>query len=64
MHILLIPAIILALIGIHLALVWYQKHTQFPGPGATEKNVVGVRILRCSPSRVDPSSPSPPPSWR
>ncbi|MDO3334457.1 cytochrome bc1 complex cytochrome b subunit [Mycobacteroides abscessus] len=45
MHILLIPAIILALIGIHLALVWYQKHTQFPGPGATEKNVVGVRIL-------------------
>src|SRR3981081_4032166 len=45
LHILLIPAIILALIGVHLALVWYQKHTQFPGPGRTENNVVGVRIL-------------------
>jgi ubiquinol-cytochrome c reductase cytochrome b subunit len=29
----------------HVGLVWYQKHTQFPGPGRTEKNVVGVRIL-------------------
>ena len=35
----------LALIGVHLALVWYQKHTQFPGPGRTENNVVGVRIM-------------------
>lgn len=45
LHVLLIPAIILALIAAHLALVWYQKHTQFPGPGRTENNVVGVRIL-------------------
>jgi len=45
LHVLLFPGIILALIGAHLALVWYQKHTQFPGPGRTEKNVVGVRIL-------------------
>jgi ubiquinol-cytochrome c reductase cytochrome b subunit len=45
LHILLIPGIILALIGIHLALVWFQKHTQFPGPGRTEKNVVGVRVM-------------------
>jgi ubiquinol-cytochrome c reductase cytochrome b subunit len=44
-HVLLLPGIILALIAAHLALVWYQKHTQFPGPGRTEKNVVGVRIL-------------------
>jgi ubiquinol-cytochrome c reductase cytochrome b subunit len=44
-HILLIPAIILALIGVHLALVWFQKHTQFPGPGRTETNVVGVRVM-------------------
>ena len=36
LHILLIPGIILALIGAHLALVWFQKHTQFPGPGRTE----------------------------
>ncbi len=45
LHILLIPGIILALIGIHLAMVWFQKHTQFPGPGRTEKNVVGVRVM-------------------
>lgn len=45
LHVLLLPGIILALIAGHLALVWYQKHTQFPGPGRTDKNVVGVRIL-------------------
>ncbi len=45
LHILLIPGIILALVGLHVALVWFQKHTQFPGPGRTENNVVGVRVL-------------------
>ena len=44
-HILLFPGIMLALIGMHLALVWFQKHTQFPGPGRTETNVVGVRVM-------------------
>ncbi|MEV0063680.1 cytochrome bc complex cytochrome b subunit [Nocardia sp. NPDC050718] len=44
-HVLLLPGIILALIGAHVALVWYQKHTQFPGPGRTENNVVGARIV-------------------
>ncbi|MBV7281679.1 MULTISPECIES: cytochrome bc complex cytochrome b subunit [unclassified Corynebacterium] len=44
-HVLILPGIILALIGAHLAIVWFQKHTQFPGAGRTENNVVGVRIL-------------------
>ncbi|WP_027020874.1 cytochrome b [Corynebacterium sputi] len=44
-HVLLIPALLLGLIAAHLALVWYQKHTQFPGAGRTENNVVGVRIM-------------------
>lgn len=44
-HVLIIPGVILGLIAAHLALVWYQKHTQFPGPGRAENNVVGVRIL-------------------
>ena len=44
-HVLLLPGIFLALITVHLMLVWYQKHTQFPGPGRTEKNVVGAPIL-------------------
>jgi ubiquinol-cytochrome c reductase cytochrome b subunit len=38
-HVLLLPGIFLALITVHLMLVWYQKHTQWPGPGRTEKNV-------------------------
>src|ERR1700753_651135 len=45
LHILLLPGIILALIGLHLGMVWVQKHTQFPGPGRTEHNVVGVRVM-------------------
>ncbi|MGA9310169.1 MAG: cytochrome bc complex cytochrome b subunit [Pseudonocardiaceae bacterium] len=44
-HVLLIPGLLAAVIAVHLGLVWYQKHTQFPGPGKTERNVVGVRIL-------------------
>ena len=45
LHIVVLPGIILALIAVHVALVWFQKHTQFPGPRATENNVVGVRVL-------------------
>ncbi|WP_326938120.1 cytochrome bc1 complex cytochrome b subunit [Amycolatopsis cynarae] len=44
-HILLLPGIMLALVGAHLALVWYQKHTQFPGVRRKETNVVGIRIM-------------------
>src|SRR5918997_2901280 len=44
-HILLIPALILGLIAAHLALVVYHKHTQFPGPGRTEDNVVGYPVF-------------------
>ncbi len=44
-HVLLVPGIILALITVHLMLVWYQKHTQFPGPGRTERNVVGFPLF-------------------
>jgi ubiquinol-cytochrome c reductase cytochrome b subunit len=44
-HVLLIPAILAALIGAHLALVVRQKHTQFPGPGRTEDQVTGERMF-------------------
>ena len=44
-HILILPGIFLALITVHLMLVWYQKHTQYPGPGRTEKNVVGYSLM-------------------
>ncbi|MFI0235560.1 cytochrome bc complex cytochrome b subunit [Streptomyces sp. NPDC016845] len=44
-HILLLPGIMLGLVVAHLILVFYHKHTQFAGPGRTEKNVVGVPFL-------------------
>ena len=44
-HILLVPGLILALLTAHLIMVWYQKHTQFPGPGRTNENVVGYRLM-------------------
>ena len=44
-HVLILPGIFLALITVHLMLVWYQKHTQWPGPGRTEKNVVGYPLM-------------------
>ena len=43
-HILLVPAVIIALLGLHLAMVVRQKHTQFTGPGRREDNVVGERV--------------------
>ncbi len=44
-HVLLIPGLILALITAHMLLLVYHKHTQWPGPGRTEKNVVGFPML-------------------
>jgi ubiquinol-cytochrome c reductase cytochrome b subunit len=44
-HVLLIPGLILALVTAHLFLVVYHKHTQYPGPGRTEKNVVGYPLM-------------------
>ena len=40
-HVLLIPGLLLALISAHLFLMVHQKHTQMPGKGRTEGNVVG-----------------------
>src|SRR5258708_1456759 len=40
-HVLLIPGLLLALITAHLFLMFHQKHTQMPGKGRTDSNVVG-----------------------
>ncbi|NBE98458.1 ubiquinol-cytochrome c reductase cytochrome b subunit [Nonomuraea sp. KC401] len=45
LHILLIPGILVALITVHLMLMWLQKHTQMPGKGRTKTNVVGSPLL-------------------
>ncbi|WP_329102627.1 cytochrome bc complex cytochrome b subunit [Micromonospora sp. NBC_01699] len=44
-HVLLIPGLLLALISAHLGLIFKQKHTQWPGPGRTNSNVVGERMF-------------------
>ncbi|HEX8348082.1 MAG TPA: ubiquinol-cytochrome c reductase cytochrome b subunit [Actinoplanes sp.] len=44
-HVLLIPGGLLALISVHLGLVFKQKHTQWPGPMRTNSNVVGERMF-------------------
>jgi ubiquinol-cytochrome c reductase cytochrome b subunit len=43
-HVLLVPGILLALIGAHMMILWHQKHTDFPGPGKTEHNVIGSKF--------------------
>ena len=45
-HILLVPGLLLGLISAHMALLVYHKHTQWPGPGRTQSNM--VRATRCS----------------
>jgi ubiquinol-cytochrome c reductase cytochrome b subunit len=40
-HIFVLPAVIALLIGLHLTMIVRQRHTQFPGPGRREGNVVG-----------------------
>ncbi len=42
----IVPLLIFALLSAHLAIIWRQKHTQFPGAeedgtGHTERNVIG-----------------------
>jgi ubiquinol-cytochrome c reductase cytochrome b subunit len=42
LHVLIIPGLILALVSVHLFLMFHQKHTQMPGKGRTNENVVGA----------------------
>lgn len=45
LHVMLIPAGLLALVGAHMAILFRQKHTQKPSPRATETNVVGEPLF-------------------
>jgi ubiquinol-cytochrome c reductase cytochrome b subunit len=40
-HVFILPALIAGLIAVHLTLIIRPHHTQFPGPGRREDNVVG-----------------------
>jgi quinol---cytochrome-c reductase cytochrome b subunit len=43
-HVFVIPAILAALISVHLAIIMIQRHSQFPGRGRREDNVVGTPL--------------------
>jgi len=43
-HILIIPALLAILLTAHLVILVRQKHTQFAGPGRTDRNVVGAHL--------------------
>ncbi|MDQ3944079.1 MAG: ubiquinol-cytochrome c reductase cytochrome b subunit [Actinomycetota bacterium] len=43
-HVMLVPGLIIGLLTVHLAIIWRQKHTDFPGRGRRESNVVGSKL--------------------
>ncbi|OBB35704.1 ubiquinol-cytochrome c reductase cytochrome b subunit [Mycobacterium sp. 852002-51961_SCH5331710] len=43
-HVFIVPALLAVLIATHLLILVRQKHSQFPGRGRTEHNVVGSRL--------------------
>ena len=45
LHVMLLPAILIATLGVHLLLMIINKHTQYAGPGRTNDNVVGVPVM-------------------
>lgn len=45
LHIMLLPAMVILFVALHLVFVVVHKHTQFPGAGRTQKNVVGYPVL-------------------
>ena len=42
LHVLLLPLALIGLITAHLVIIMRQHHSQFPGPGRRERNVVGT----------------------
>ena len=51
-HVLLLPAVLIGLFTAHIVLVMVHKHTQFPGPGRTNENVVGFPLMPVSTAKA------------
>lgn len=45
LHIMVLPALVILFVALHLVFVVLHKHTQYPGPGKTQQNVVGYPVL-------------------
>ncbi len=44
LHVMVLPGVLFLLLGIHLAVVWRQKHTNYPGRDRTNDTIVGTRL--------------------
>lgn len=44
LHVFVLPLCIAVLLGIHLMITWRQLHTNYPGPGRSDKTIVGTRL--------------------
>jgi ubiquinol-cytochrome c reductase cytochrome b subunit len=44
LHVMILPALIAATIGVHLAILWRQKHTNFPEQGLAPDRIRGERL--------------------
>lgn len=45
LHVMILPAVLVALVGVHLGLLVRVRHTQHPGPDRTERNVTGLPLF-------------------
>lgn len=45
LHIMVLPALVILFVALHLVFVVVHKHTQYPGAGKTQGNVVGYPVL-------------------
>lgn len=43
-HVFVLPALLAGLVALHLAIIFRQTHSQYPGRGRREDNVVGLRM--------------------
>ncbi|HET6935354.1 MAG TPA: cytochrome bc complex cytochrome b subunit [Candidatus Angelobacter sp.] len=44
LHIFLVPALIAGLLALHLGMIWWQLHTNYPGPKRTNRTIAGSRL--------------------
>lgn len=44
LHVVVLPALIAVLVGLHIAIIWRQLHTNYPGPGRSNRAIVGSRL--------------------
>jgi len=44
-HILLLPLGIMGLLGLHMGIMWFQRHTEFPGPSRDDHTMVGTPMV-------------------